>query len=264
MIDTHCHLADDAFRDDLDAVVARARAAGVGRGLCILAADDEGELARAADVAMAWPGALFAAGIHPHRSGAHADAVANVPSVLDGAVDRTNAVVVGEIGLDYHYDPAPRDVQRAVFQTQVGFALERDLPVVIHTREAMADTLDVLRDAGSRLRSVLHCFTGTLAEAEAAMELGAYISLSGIATFPKAGDLRELASRVPADRLFLETDAPYLAPVPHRGKRNEPAWVQATYAAIATARGTSVEALASLVQANFLRFLGSSDQPPAR
>ena len=169
MIDTHCHLADDAFRDDLDAVCARARAAGITQAVCILLADEPRELVRAADVRLAWPDVVFAAGIHPHRSGAHGDRVDLVPEVVGAAIDRTGAVAVGEIGLDYHYDPAPREVQQAVFRAQVGLALARDLPVVIHTREAMPDTLEVLREAGATLRFVLHCFTGTIAEAEAAL-----------------------------------------------------------------------------------------------
>jgi TatD DNase family protein len=264
MIDTHCHLADEAFDADRDRVAARARDAGLSTCLCILAADDAAELSRAAAVTSAWPGVVFATGVHPHRSGVYADRLGQLPALVDGAVERTGASVIGEIGLDYHYDPAPRDVQRAVFQTQVTLALARNLPIVIHTRDAMPDTLAVLRESGPGLRAVLHCFTGSVDEAEAALALGAYISLSGIVTFPKAGSLRELAAVVPADRLFIETDAPYLAPVPHRGQRNEPAWVAATYEVVAAARDSTVSALAALVRDNFRRFLHAGKEPGAR
>jgi TatD DNase family protein len=176
-------------------------------------------------------------------------------AIVEAVVSDVGAVVVGEIGLDYHYDLAPRDVQRQVFAAQVGLATARGLAVAIHTREATADTLDVLREAGPTARGVMHCFSGPIEEARAALDVGFYLSLSGIATFPKAGALRDVAAFVPDDRLLIETDAPFLAPVPHRGKRNEPAWVAETLSVVAKVRGVSPNVLAAQIAQNFKRLL---------
>lgn len=252
LIDSHCHLADEAFEKDLSAVVERASGAGVAAALCILSADEPDELDRARVVAAAWPAVRFAAGVHPHRSGAYADRPDEAARLALAAADATGAVAVGEIGLDYHYDFSPRDVQHAVFVAQVNAALETDRPVVIHTREASADTFRILADAGrGRLRGVMHCFTGTAEEAAQALALGFHISFSGILTFPKASDLRDVARAVPEDRLLVETDAPFLAPVPYRGRRNEPAWVAATLEALAACRGVPVDVMAAAVARNF-------------
>ena len=195
--------------------------------LCILSADEPDEVERGEVVRAAWPAVRFAAGVHPHRAGAFAGTRGRCGATASRhACDRVGAVAIGEIGLDYHYDFAPRDVQRAVFAAQIDArGRSRGLPVVIHTREATDDTIAVLRKAGPARPGVMHCFSGTLDEARQALDLGFYISLSGIVTFPKAESLREVARFVPDDRLLVETDAPFLAPVPHRGKRNEPAWV---------------------------------------
>jgi len=199
----------------------------------------------------------FAAAIHPHRAGAYAGRAADAATVTARAVDGAKAVAVGEIGLDYHYDFAPKDVQREVFAAQVELAVSRGLPVVIHTREATDDTMAVLREAGGgQVRGVMHCFSGSLAEARLALDLGFYISLSGILTFPKAGELRDTARQLPVDRLLVETDAPFLAPVPNRGKRNEPAWVRATLETLAGVHGTPVEVMASQVAHNFHALVG--------
>ena len=252
MIDSHCHLADDAFATDLADVVARAQAAGVTRAMCILSADDAAEVARAAVVRNAWPAVEFAAAIHPHRAAAYAGRPGAAAAVTAAAIDTAQARAVGEIGLDYHYDFAPRDVQREVFAAHIALALDRGLPVVIHTREAAADTLAVLQEAGEgRLRGVMHCFGGTPEEARQALDIGFYISLAGIVTFPKGENVRALARFVPGDRLLIETDAPFLAPVPYRGRRNEPAWVARTLEAVAAARGEPVEVLSRQVSANF-------------
>jgi TatD DNase family protein len=163
------------------------------------------------------------------------------------------------MGLDYHYDFAPRDVQREVFEAQTSLAVELGLAVVIHTREAAEDTFAVLRGYGpGRIAGVMHCFTGTLAEARESLDLGFYVSISGIATFPRSAELREVAAFVPADRLLLETDAPFLAPIPHRGKRNEPAWVAETYRRIAEVRNVNAGTLAEQVTENFHRLFGPS------
>ena len=259
MIDSHCHLADEAFVADLAAVAARARAAGVEAAMCILSADEAPELARVEPVRAAWPEVRFAAAIHPHRAGAYAGRAADAAAVTGSAVDAANAVAVGEIGLDYHYDFAPKDVQRDVFAAQVNLAVERGLPVVIHTREATHDTIDVLREAGAgKVRGVMHCFSGSLAEARLALDLGFYISLSGILTFPKAGELRETARQLPIERLLVETDAPFLAPVPNRGKRNEPAWVRSTVETLAGIHGVAVAVMAAQVAANFRQLIGEA------
>ena len=256
MIDSHCHLADQAFAGDLDAVIARAQAAGVTGVVCILSADEPDEVAHAATVAAKWPAVRFSAGIHPHRAGAYAGRPAEAARLALEAVRARSGVALGEIGLDYHYDFAPRDVQREVFAAQLDAAVTAGLPVVIHTREASDDTFALLRNAGPGLRSVMHCFTGTRDEARQALELGAVISLAGILTFPKAESLRDVARFVPEDRLLVETDAPFLAPVPHRGKRNEPAWVAETLAALAAARGTSIEAMSAAVKKTSGMFFG--------
>jgi TatD DNase family protein len=256
VIDSHCHLADEVFAADLDEVAARARAAGLTSALCILSADEPEEVARAPVVSSAWPAVHFAAAIHPHRVGPYAGRVDDAVSAIRAASDLASAVAVGEIGLDYHYDFAPKAVQQEVFAAQVAFALEVNRPVVIHTREAFDDTLAVLRSAGlGRVRGVMHCFSGSVDEARAALDLGFFISIAGIATFPKGGNVREMSTFVPSDRLLAETDAPFLAPVPHRGKRNEPAWVALTIATLAATREVPADELARQIDANFDAFL---------
>jgi TatD DNase family protein len=257
LIDSHCHLADEKFAGDLEAVVARAEAAGLAGALCIISADEPGEVERAAIVRDAWPAVQFATAIHPHRSGAFAGRIDAAAETTRAAATATRAIAVGEIGLDYHYDFSPRDVQREVFVAQIGVALERALPVVIHTREATDDTFDVLQTAGQgRVRGVMHCFSGTLDDARRALDIGLYISLAGILTFPKASALRDVAAFVPEDRVLVETDAPFLAPVPHRGKRNEPAWAAETLRALAACRGTDVETMGAAVTRNFEALFG--------
>lgn len=253
--DSHCHLADEAYLEDLDAVVARAQAAHVVSALCILSADDAAELARVTKVQAAWPAVRFAAAVHPHRARGYAGRAADAAAATRAALEGTGARAVGEIGLDYHYDFAPRAVQQEVFAAQVDLALELDLPVIIHTREAAEDTVAILQAAGRALRGVMHCFSGTRDEARRALDLGFLLSLSGILTFPRADALREVAAFVPADRLLVETDAPYLAPVPHRGRRNEPAWVQRTVQTLAETRGEPVADLAARLEETFTEFV---------
>jgi TatD DNase family protein len=252
MIDTHCHIAGEEFIADLADVVARAQAAGVDRAICILATDEPDELARVAAVRAAWPAVRFATGIHPHAAGAYAGRAAESAAMTTGALAAVgDAVALGEIGLDYHYDFAPKAVQHEVFAAQVALAVAKNLPVVVHTRDAMADTVDILKSAGQgKVRGVIHCFTGSAADARLALDLDFYVSFAGILTFPRAGDLRDAAALVPADRMLVETDSPFLAPVPHRGKRNEPAWVTETLAALAAVKGLSVGAAADAVRDN--------------
>lgn len=255
MTDSHCHLAGSEFAADLPDVVARAKAAGVSRALVILAAEDEDEIARATTVMGAWPECRFAVGVHPHQARAfEADAEA-AAAVVAARLDRLpEARAVGEIGLDYHYDFAPRPVQHAVFRAQLRLALSRDLPVVIHTREAEDDTLRILVEEGrDKLRGVFHCFTGDAEAAARALGTGFLISIPGVATFPKAEALRQAAAGAPADRLLVETDSPYLAPIPYRGKRNEPAYVAKVVEQLAAVRGTSAAAIGEQTDRNFER-----------
>ncbi len=255
MIDSHCHLADEAFADDLEAVIARARAAGLNGALCILSAGDEKESAAAARVRGLWPEVRFSVGIHPHKAGEFAGRLDQAGASVRKGVVLEGARAIGEIGLDYHYDFSPRDVQQAVFRTQVRLAVELALPVVIHTREATDDTFGILREAGPLLRGVFHCFTGDTDMARTALDLGFYVSLAGIVSFPRAEGLRDVAKLVPAERLLIETDAPYLAPVPHRGKRNEPAFVTHVAERVAAIRGVPVADLGDQVGRNFAALL---------
>lgn len=259
MIDSHCHLADPAFADDLDDVVARAREAGVTTALCVLTAGDQIELARAPVVAAAWPAVRFSAGIHPHVAGEYRDTLQTVEATVRASMAAVPSCrAVGEIGLDYHYDLSPRDVQRSVFRAQVALARELSLPVVIHTREAEADTLAILREEGQgKISGVFHCFTGDAQAARRALDLGFFLSFAGIVTFPKAANLREAARLVPDDRLLAETDSPYLAPVPFRGKRNEPAFVSRVYDALAAIRAAPRARVVEQVSENLERLFGA-------
>lgn len=255
MIDSHCHIAGEEFAGDLDAVVERARAAGVSRALVILAAEDDAEIARAQAVLAAWPECRFAVGVHPHHAKVFAP---NPQSAADTVAARLDALpdarAIGEIGLDYHYDFSPRDVQHEVFRVQIRLALERNLPIVIHTREAEADTLRILSEEGQgRLRGVFHCFTGDQAAADRALATGFFLSVPGVATFPKAETLRQAVALTPADRLLVETDSPYLAPIPYRGKRNEPSYVARVVDALAAVRGTTAAAFSEQTDRNFER-----------
>jgi TatD DNase family protein len=240
MIDSHCHLADEAFEADLEAVVERAKAAGVGSALCILAAGDAREAARAMLLRRLWPEVRFSTGVHPHQARGF-EAPGSAAAAVRAAVSANGPVVaIGEIGLDYHYDFSPRPVQQQVFREQVRLARELELPVVIHTREADDDTLAILREEGDGdLKGVFHCFTGDRVLARAALDLGFHLSFAGIVTFPKAAPLRDVVRATPPDRLLVETDSPYLAPVPYRGKRNEPAFVARVVEAIAEVRGAT-------------------------
>lgn len=241
MIDSHCHLADEVFAADADAAVARAIGAGVTGALCILDAGHAVERARAAELAGRWAGLRFALGVHPHQAAMWAQRTSDLVATLDAGVRQQPGVrAIGEIGLDYHYDFAPRDVQHDVFAAQVELACRSDLPVVIHAREADDDALAVLKEAGQgRVRGVMHCFTGSAAFARRALDLGLHISMAGIVTFPKATELQAVATMIPGDRLLVETDSPFLAPVPFRGKRNEPAWVVHVAERLAALRGVS-------------------------
>jgi TatD DNase family protein len=238
-VDSHVHLADAAFEEDRAAVIERARLTGARALLCIGESIAAAQRARA--IASAYPGfVFFTAGVHPHDAttfDADRDLAAIRSAVHDGAV------AIGECGLDAHYDHAPRDRQLAAFEAQMALALELDRPLVVHTREAVADTMALVTRAGREgIRGVLHCFTGPRELAVIALDAGWYVSFSGVITFKKWSD-DALLRLPPANRLLVESDAPYLAPVPHRGKRNEPAWVSLTLARLAQARGVTADIL---------------------
>ena len=247
--DSHCHLPDDLA--DATVQVEAARIAGVERMVNI--GTDLSSSRAAAAVAGALDGVWATAGVHPH------DASGGVDGLVD-LLDHPSVVAVGECGLDYHYDHSPRAVQRDVFAAQIAFAHERSLPLVIHTREAWDDTFSVLDTEGVPERTVVHCFTGGPAEAEESLARGAWLSISGIVTFKTAHDVRAAVAVCPLDRVLVETDAPFLAPVPHRGKANRPDLLIHVGAAVAAARGVTVDELAAASWDNaerFYRFAGA-------
>jgi TatD DNase family protein len=249
-IDSHAHLADPAFDADRDETIERARITGalavVAIGESIAAAE------RAADIAERHSGfVFFTAGVHPHDA-ADFDSSRDVEAIQCLVGD--GAVAIGECGLDYHYDHSPRDLQRRAFASQLALARELDRPVVVHTREAEDDTRAMVAEAGrAGVRGVLHCYTGSHALAELAIDVGWSVSFSGIVTFKKWDD-DALIRLVPDNRLLVESDAPYLAPVPQRGKRNEPAWVSFTVARVAAARGVDAGAIGRETTRNAIRF----------
>lgn len=244
-VDNHCHLPPGHVGDE---VIARAAAAGVVRFVDV--GTDHERSRQVIASASRHPGTVFATvGVHPHDATEGTDGLAELAA--DPAV-----VAIGECGLDYHYDHSPRPAQRAAFASQIALAHELGLPLVIHTREAWDDTFAVLDAETIPERTVFHCFTGGPAEAEAALERGAVLSFSGIVTFGNADDLRAAAANCPADRLMVETDSPYLAPVPHRGKQNEPANLPLVGARIAEIHGVDAAALAATVWETTHRFYG--------
>jgi TatD DNase family protein len=248
-LDSHSHLADPAFDADRDAVIERARITGAAAIVCIGESLDAA--ARAAAIAGAHPGFCYhTAGVHPSDAAAW-DAARDLAGI-EAELAR-GAVAIGECGLDYHYDHAPQHRQREAFEAQLALAARTGKPVVVHTREAEVDTRAMVVDAGrAGVRGVLHCYTGSVALAEAALDVGWYVSFSGIVTFKKWAD-DALVRAIPADRLLAESDAPYLAPAPHRGRRNEPAWVSFTVARLAAARGVEAAALGSATVENARR-----------
>ena len=249
LFDTHCHIADPRFDEDRQDVIVRFRAAGVRRALVVADPREEAPneekvfaLADAHDF-------LYAAiGVHPHNaSGWDADSEATVRKYLAHPTCR----LLGEIGLDYHYDLSPRDTQRRVFDIQLDMAHALDIPVQLHIREAHGDCMDILRAHRGRLSGgIMHCYTGSWEAAKVYLDLGFYISLSGALTFKNAPKLREVAQNTPADRLLIETDCPYMAPVPLRGRRNEPSFIVHTFDKLAEFRGEDPEALSERLWQN--------------
>jgi TatD DNase family protein len=255
MIDSHCHLTDAKFHGDLDAVLQRAWDAGL-TGIVSIASDADDAVAAHA-LACRDERIWATAGVHPHVS------EQATPAALDrvrSLLREPRVVAVGETGLDYHYDNSPRETQRELFAWHLQAAAAADLPVVVHSRAADDDTAAMLA-AARGVRGVLHCFSGGPGLLDAALQAGWYVSFAGMVTFRNFG-AADLLRSVPADRLLLETDSPYLAPVPHRGRRNEPAYVMATCRAAATLLGVPADVLATRLEANARRFYGLPGAQP--
>jgi TatD DNase family protein len=250
LIDSHCHL--DYFKDaEFPEVLARARAAGVGEMVSIGTSLEQSR--RILALVENEPGVWCSVGIHPQH--AHEEPVPE-PETIAAMTAHPKVIGIGESGLDYFYETAPHDVQQAGFRAHIRAARLANVPLAIHARNADDDIAAILREErenGGPFDFLLHCFSSGRALAEAAIAMGGYVSFSGILTFPKSVELREIARDMPADRILVETDAPYLAPAPHRGKRNEPGWVAHTAATLAEVRGLSPEPLAALTTANFRR-----------
>lgn len=248
-VDSHCHLDDRQFDEDREDTIQRARDAGVEWMLAIGTGSGPPDLEAAIRLADRYDFIYASVGVHPH------DAAKATPDTfvrLRELAQHPKVVAVGEIGLDYHYDFSPRDVQRDVFARQLEIAAEAGLPVSIHTREAWDDTMDLVRERKTE-NGIMHCFTGGPQEAEQALALGFHLSYGGVVTFPKAEANRQAARLTPDDKLLIETDCPYLAPVPRRGKRNEPAWVVETARRLAEIRDVSLEQIAAVTTVNFAR-----------
>lgn len=250
IIDSHCHLDYPDFAEEgVTEIVGRARSAGVGQMLTICTQIAQFDRIRA--VADAFPFVHCTVGTHPHHAAEEGEVSLSASDIV--TLSKLPKVAgLGETGLDYYYDHAPRDVQKKVFENHVAAGLETDLPLVIHTRDAEADTMDILRGAGGgKSRGVMHCFSGTQWLADQALDIGYYVSFSGIITFKKSEDLRDVVRRTPLDRILVETDSPYLAPVPKRGKRNEPAFVVHTAQMVAELKGVSYEDICRRTTENF-------------
>lgn len=268
LIDSHAHLDSSRYDQDRDALLLRAWEAGVRTVLSIGIGDGPETMQRAAELSREYkdregiPRILATAGVHPHEAQLADDAAMDK---LNDLLDRPEVIAVGEIGLDYFYDHSPRDTQRAVFARQMEIAASHKLPIIIHCRpsdgstNAWDETLELIEQdwATTGLGGILHCFTGEWDHARRALDCGFLISFAGNITFPKAQPIRDAAARVPLDRMLVETDAPFLAPVPNRGKRNEPAWVREVAVKLAEVRGIEAEAVASHTTENFHRFFST-------
>jgi TatD DNase family protein len=257
LIDSHCHLNYEGLAERQDEVLAAARARGVGGFLNISTRQREWNdvIAVAERNADVWA----TVGVHPHEADAHPDLGA---AALVAGTRHPRVVAIGECGLDYYYDKSDRAAQRERFGAHIDAARQTGLPLVVHTRDAERDTAEMLEEAAGEggVTGVLHCFTGSADLARKGLELGFYVSLSGIVTFKNAQDLQEIAKWLPADQMLVETDSPFLAPVPNRGKTCEPAFVADTAAFVAELRGEPVEALAAATTANFFRLFGRAEQ----
>ena len=255
LIDSHCHLNYDGLAERQEEVLAAARARGVGGFLNISTRQHEwGEVVGAAE---RYPDVWASVGVHPHEADAHPDLGA---AALVEAAAHPRVIAIGECGLDYYYDKSDRAAQRERFQAHIEGARQTGLPLVVHTRDAEEDTAEILtREVGKGgVAGVLHCFTGSADLARTALDLGFYISISGIVTFKNARDLQDIAKTIPQDRLLVETDSPFLAPVPHRGQTCEPAFVADTAAFLSDLRDEPLDELAAATTANFFRLFGKA------
>lgn len=248
LVDSHAHIDDERFDADRDEVVARALAAGVS--LILNVGADMGSSARSVALAEKYPGIYAAVGMHPHDA---KDMRETDYTQLEQWTKHPRVVAIGEIGLDYHYDLSPRPVQKEVFLRQLDLARKTGKPFIIHEREAHADTLEIIRSAARGLKGVFHCFSGSVETAREYLKMGFYISVAGPVTFSKSGKTKEVAKFVPLDRLLVETDSPYLTPQPHRGHRNEPAYVRLVAEEIASLRNLPLEEVAAATTANVRR-----------
>lgn len=255
LIDSHCHLDFPAFSDQLPEVLRRARAAGVGRMVAISTHVTRYDIYRA--LAEAHEEIFFTVGTHPHNAGQEPDIPAAEIAALSA---HPRCIGIGEAGLDYHYERSPRDVQKRVFRAHIAAARHTRLPLIIHARDADDDMIEILTDEMGRGRfdAVLHCFSSGAELAQCGFELGLYVSFSGIITFKRSDELRRIAAAAPPDRVLIETDAPYLAPEPYRGRSNEPAYVAQTAAALAETRGLSLLQCGRLTTENFYRLFAKA------
>jgi TatD DNase family protein len=255
LVDSHCHLDFPDFGAETGDIVARARAAGVGHMLTICT--HVHKFPQVLALAERFAEVTCSVGTHPHTASEERDiALAEIVA----CTDHPRVVAIGEAGLDYFYQKSSREDQEAGFRKHIAAARETGLPLVIHTRDADDDTARILAEEMSKgpFKAVLHCFTGGRALAEKGIELGLYVSFSGILTFPKSGDLRDLAASLPTDRLLVETDAPFLAPAPNRGKRNEPSYVRHTAKVLAGLKGVSEAEIAQITTTNFFRLFSKA------
>jgi TatD DNase family protein len=260
IVDSHCHLDYMARAGILPDVLARAREAGVGTMLTICTTIAEFPEVRM--IAEAHDDIWCSVGVHPHHAAEEPDTA--VAQLVDLA-RHPKVIGIGECGLDYHYDRSPRDIQRAVFRTHVEAARECGLPLIVHSRNADAETVEILAEGAGKgeVRGLIHCFSTTRHLSDPALDLGFSISLSGIVTFPKSIELQEIARELPEDRILVETDSPYLAPVPMRGKKNEPAFVVHTAGFLARLRDMPVERLEAVTNENFFRLFDKAERPAA-
>jgi TatD DNase family protein len=258
LVDSHCHLDFPDYAGQVDGVVARAGAAGVE--VCLTIGTELKRFPGVRAVAEKFPNVWCSVGVHPHE--AEKELLDDEAALIREAA-HPKVVGIGETGLDYYYEHSPRAPQQANFRSHIAAARQTGLPVIVHTRDADDDTIDILRDEMNKgvFTGLIHCFTGTQKLADAALALGLYISVSGIATFKNSAALRDVIKSVPLDRLLVETDAPFLAPVPHRGKTNEPAFVVHTAKMLAELKGVSAEVLASTTTENFFRLFSKVARP---
>lgn len=247
LIDTHCHLNDEKFKDDLELVLKRAEDAGVAKMIAVCTGLEEASAIL--DLTRRYGQVFGSIGVHPHEAKQAVEKADLREWICENAREK-KIVALGETGLDYYYEHSPKDMQKQAFQVHINAAEELNLPLIVHTRDAEEDTITLLKQSKGRVRGVIHCFSGTQWLAQEALDLGFYISISGIATFKAAEELREVVRAVSLDRLLVETDAPYLAPIPHRGKRNEPAFIVHTAQMAADLKGISLEELAQNTTSN--------------